>query len=431
MGITGRKRTRGQATIEYVVVVLLIALVLAIGGLVIAAPGVANTVVSSMRRALCVVTGGGCVTVPGRPCTVTSEAKDERVTVYAGIVRLDDHAGLLREVLSDGTVRITQIDDVGAGLSVGVGGEATLNVAGLALGTGEVAGVAAMGELGTRRSWLLPDAAAADRLVARLRGPTGVKLVDHPVEAVAGFLGLDDEEDRPPPADTVTFTAGARGLADLHGDGGIVDADLDLVGSLSAGGTWNRRTGERTVLLQGNGRITLELSRAIFKGRLRVVDRVGMALILARDGTPRELVVSAAGQIDRGKLGSLSAAKLTTNRRDGLRGEVDARVDLTDRADMAIARRALSAMATGKLVLDSGDWVQAMVPLARLLEQDGRIDVRAYESASLAGKVGANGGAGGRIGGEVEVSQDTLRLLGAWSRPPGGVWEERIDCAGS
>jgi len=431
MGITGRRRTRGQATIEYVVVVLLIALVLAIGGLVIAAPGVANTVVASMRQALCVVTGGGCVTVPGRPCTVASEAQDERVTVYAGVLRLDDHAGLLREVLSDGTVRITQIDDLGAGLSVGVGGEATLNVAGISLGTGEVAGAAAMGELGTRRSWLLPDAAAADRLVARLRGPTGVKLVDHPVEAVAGFLGLDDEEDRPPLADVVTFTAGARGLADLHGDGGIADVDLDLVGSLSAGGTWNRRTGERTVLLQGNGRATLELSRAIFKGRLRAIDRVGMALVLARDGTPRELVVSAAGQIDRGKLGSLGVAKLTTNRRDGLRGEVDARVDLTNREDMAIARRALSAMATGKLLQDPGGWAQAMVPLARLLEQDGRIDVRAYESASLAGKVGANGGVGGRLGGEVEVSRDTLRLLGAWSRPPGGAWAERIDCARS
>ena len=47
---------------------------------------------------------------------------------------------------------------------------------------------------------------------------------------VTGLLGLGDGEDRPPAADGVTFTAGAKGLADLHGDGGIVgEAAVDFI----------------------------------------------------------------------------------------------------------------------------------------------------------------------------------------------------------
>ncbi len=426
------RSTRGQASIEYVVVVALVALVLAVGGAAVAAPGVANAVVSSVRRALCIVTGGGCVTVRPRPCTVKSDSRDERVTVYAGIVRLGDHAGLLREVLSDGSVRITQIDDLEAGLNLGVGAEAHINVGGIALGTGEIAGAAAMGELGARRSWLLPDAAAADRLVARLRGTTGVKIVDDPVKAVTGLLGLEDDEDRPPAADEVTFTAGAKGLADLHGDGGIVDADVSLVSSLSAGGVWNRRTGQRTVLLRGNASATLQLSRGIFKGRLREIDRVGAAIVLDRDGTPLELIVSAAGQLDRGKLGSLSAKGVTTNRRTGLRGEADARLDLTVRENLALTRRALAALATHPLPgAGLAFTAPALLALLARLEEDGRLDVRTYAGSALSAGAGGSGGAGGRFGAEVEVSSDTLRLLEAWSRPPGGVWEERVDCTGA
>lgn len=424
--------SRGQATIDYVVVVALVALVLAVGGTAVAAPGVANAVVSSVRRALCIVTGGGCTTVRPRPCTVRSESRDERVTVYAGVIRLGDHAGLLREVLSDGSVRITQIDDLEAGLNLGVGGEAHLHVGGIAIGTGEVAGAAAMGELGTRRSWLLPDSAAADRLVARLRGATGIKVVDDPVKAVTGLLGLDGEEDRPPAADEVTISAGAKGLAELHGDGGIIDADLNLVSTLSAGGVWNRRTGQRTVLLRGNASATLQLSRGIFKGRLREIDRVGAAIVLARDGTPLELIVSAAGQVDRGKLGSLSLKGVTTNRRAGLRGEADARLDLTVTENLALTRRALAALATHPLPgAGMAFALPALMPLLARLEEDGRIDVRTYAGSALSAGGGVSGAAGGRIGGEVEVSSDTLRLLEAWSRPPGGVWEERVDCTGA
>ena len=58
-------------------------------------------------------------------------------------------------------------------------------------------------------------------------------------------------------------------------------------------------------------------------------------------------------------------------------------------------------------------------------------DVRTYAGSALSAGGGVSGAAGGRIGGEVEVSSDTLRLLEAWSRPPGGVWEERVDCTGA
>jgi hypothetical protein len=42
--------------------------------------------------------------------------------------------------------------------------------------------------------------------------------------------------------------------------------------------------------------------------------------------------------------------------------------------------------------------------------------------------VGLSGAFGGRFGADVGVGREGLSLSQAWSRPPGGVWQDRVDC---
>lgn len=412
----------GQGTVEYVALVALLLLALALGGGAIAAPGLANAVAAGWERGLCRLVGGGCATIAARPCVVGSHARDERVTVHAGFIRLGGHAGLVRQDLSDGTVRITAVDDMTAGVQVGLGAEGHVEVGGARVGGGEMAAVGAAGQAGLGRSWVVRDGRAADALIRTLRGPTGNRIADD----LLGALGVGDD---PPEPEERSFTAGVQGMAEARLDTGLAALHLGMVGTLSAGGRWNRRTGERTVVLRGDGEVTLTLARAFLKGRLRAADRVGAAVTFGRDGHPRELLVSAAGEIDRTLPAALhlGAGRLTA--RGGRRGEVDARLDLTVPEHLDVLRAAFGAWSAHPL--PGTGLAQALPVLARLgglLADDGRIDARVYASAHGSAGAGADAALGARAGGDYEESSDDLRLLAAWSRPPGGVWEERVDC---
>jgi hypothetical protein len=424
------RNDRGQSTVDYVAIVTVITLVLVIGGAAVAAPGVANAVVGGFRRALCVVTGGGCTTLAAAPCVIASDARDDRVTVHVAIIRIGDHAGLLRQELSDGTVIITLVDDVGAGLQVGLGVEGHLDVGSLHVGEGELASAGAMAQIAGARSWHVANGKAADALVKQLQGPTGIALIDHPVEAVADFLGLEDDEDRPPPADTVTFSAGMQGMAEAHISGGVATLDANLVGSVSAGGTWNKRTGERTVFVRGAGSTSVDLTKAIFKGRLRVLDGVSAAIVYDKDGKPKELVVTATGQVDHGKLPSAQLKKLVLTQRSGGRAELDARLDLTVPENLALTKAALASMAVNPGT-DVALAMPALLRLASRIEEGGRMDLRVYKGSSSTTGAGGSIGVGGRYGADVSRDEQTLDLLAASSRPPGGVWEPRVDCTGA
>ena len=80
---------RGQATIDYVALVAVVAAVLAAGGAAtaIAAPGVANAVLGQVRHALCVVGGGPCpaprswASVGGANPTTSTAASSNAATV--------------------------------------------------------------------------------------------------------------------------------------------------------------------------------------------------------------------------------------------------------------------------------------------------------------------------------------------------------------
>ena len=205
---------------------------------------------------------------------------------------------------------------------------------------------------------------------------------------------------------------------------------LDGIGTLSAGVTEDRRTGERTVLLRADGNVTGDLARGILRGRLRAVDSASAAIVFGRDGRPRELVVSGVGELDRGLGGTLGLGRAAVQRVSGGRAEVDAHLDLTDAANLSAVRRVTAGLAVDPPTTP-GAWARAapaLAALAGLVDADGRIDVRTYASTGTSAGAGADAGVGGRYGAEASVSEDDLHLLQAWSRPPGGLWDTRLDC---
>jgi len=104
------RSSRGQATVDYValvavVTVLLTAALALAGG---AGPGVVNAVSAQVRHALCVVSAGGPCREPSpSPCTVASTRDARHFAVNLVLVRIDHDRYVLREELSDGTVRLT------------------------------------------------------------------------------------------------------------------------------------------------------------------------------------------------------------------------------------------------------------------------------------------------------------------------------------
>src|SRR5215210_742342 len=114
----------GQGTVEYVAILALVAVVLAaaVAGAAGLAPGVGNAVVGQVRHALCIVAGRACVEhEAARPCVVRT-ARDERSeTVSVGFVQLGADRLVLRERLSDGTLRLTVLNRGQAGASAGAG----------------------------------------------------------------------------------------------------------------------------------------------------------------------------------------------------------------------------------------------------------------------------------------------------------------------
>src|SRR3954453_6171352 len=101
------RSSRGQASIEYLGVVTLVALVLgALAVPALAGQDVAGAVLAQVRRALCVVSGGDC-DEDRRPCPVDTHGVRE--SKFGNIVwfRYGQARLTMRESRADGTVAVT------------------------------------------------------------------------------------------------------------------------------------------------------------------------------------------------------------------------------------------------------------------------------------------------------------------------------------
>ncbi|MEA2155225.1 MAG: hypothetical protein QOE11_1365 [Solirubrobacteraceae bacterium] len=400
---------RGQATVDYVALLALLAVLLAAAaaGTAIGAPGVANAVLGQLRRALCLVSGGPCPLAASDPCTVASRRDARHVAVDLGIVRLDETRVVLRERLSDGTIRLTVSWRDGAGVEAAAGGEAKVDVRGHEIGFDREARAGAPGVLGHGEVYYARGERAADALLRELR------------RAPAG-------SDRPRASEVFT-EGGVRGLARV--DAGASHALGGRLGGLAEatlGVRHDRRSGELTVALTAGGGASGLVSIAVGGEAGDLDGDAVLGLTLDRGHRPVALTVSAAGTVAAGATMPSGIAQALERAADpvkqgsagGRRWEFGARADLTDpgiaRAWKAFRRSPASPV--------------AIRALGEQLRDHARLDVRSYRLDNSSSRVGAEIALGLKLGGEYEHAIDRSRLLAAATRPPFGLWEARLDC---
>jgi hypothetical protein len=420
----------GQASPEYVALLLLVAIVLAAAGTVVADPGLGRSLGLALRRALCVVSGLGCERRP-QPCVVERRSDRDRASVTVAVVRLGADAAILRERFSDGRVAVTLLGGGSAGADAGFGGRLRLPGRGLDIGA-ELRAVGVAG-LGGGRTWLEPDDAAADRFIDRL-GRRGRPLISGAVELARRIFGKAPEV--PPPDVTVSEFATRRSGSMTFGDG-LLRGGLQLRLDDAVGIRSERRTGRRTYFVREDRVVAPALRAKLLRASLRIPGggiaeargSLALGVTVDRRGDPVELSVSADGSLTAGQ-DLLPRARAgprpgAGQQAGGDRLEVEARLDLRDPENVGAARRLLEALGRPDR---PGRLLGAAQALGERLLDYSELEARRYrldESVSgAAGRVKVGGG----FGADVERDRERATLVGAWDRPPLGVWQSRRDC---
>ncbi|MEJ7798792.1 MAG: hypothetical protein WKF42_09865 [Solirubrobacteraceae bacterium] len=406
--MANHRSQRGQATIDYVALIAVLALLLA-GAATAAnggAPGVANAVLGQLRRALCIVTGGTCPAEQRRACVVSSNRDARHVALSITIVRVDEDRYVLRERMSDGTVRLTVAERSGAGVETGVGARARLRRRGR-IGFEREARGAVQGVFGHGEVHVARDDREADEILRAIRRSERL-------------FGLGAPRPR-----EVFVEGGVRGLGRLGLGGSAAGGSLDGVAEAMLGARRDERSGEVTISLgaEGSG---WALLNAVTDGWSGASERqVGFGLTLDRRRRPIELSLNATGTLTNGSMPSGLTRALRVGSGDkpnidmgGRRWELSARADLRD-PDVAAAWAVFRRHPTSSAALRA---------LGTRLREEAYLDVRSYavrtKSEGFAGSVAL----GLKLGGEFDRTADRSQLLSAAARPPAGLWERRMDC---
>ena len=385
------RHSHGQATVDYValIAVLMIVLTAALALPTGAAPGIVNAVAGRIRHALCVVGGGPCPDLTPRPCIVASRRDTRHYAVSVIVFRIDHDRYVLRERMSDGTVRLTVARGGAVGGEIGAGGRATVTVRGRRIGVTDEARLGVQGVLARGRVFVARDGREAARFMR----------------------AIGDGDDPPASAREVFYEGGVRGLATIGVGNSVAGASLRALSGAMINARHDRRTGAVTVAL--GGPVATE-ERA-----------VSLAVTLDRRRRPTELTLSASGTLAAGAAPPPSLPRALGGRASALsvegggrRFEFAARLDLGDPLVAAAWRRFRDDP-------DNGDAIRA---LGETIRDRAHLDLRTYRTSSTYSGASAGVGQIVQAGGEYDHTIENSRLLSAASRPSGGLWERRLDC---
>jgi hypothetical protein len=396
---------RGQASVEWIGVVTLLAVVLAVAiALALPGDGIAGAFIRQFHRALCIVSGGVC-DLDRRPCAIGSSATKDDGHVNLGVVRLGDDELILYEKQSDGSVLVTYLQDVSAGVEVGVGADGTIDVKGLSLSASHSARAAVLAAVGGGETWRFPDAYAADAGMAALS--------EHHQPARGERVEVVDDRKR------IRATLEARGA--IGQASGAMSLDVGLVQSTSR----DPRDGSRTYVLEGSlaGGGVLKVGKAAASGQGAGGERVSVRY--GADGRPLELTFTRTGRLE----GAYSlpdavqgvAERITRGAHGGRTWVVESHLDLTDAESLRVADAYLRS-----LPLPTSAGTDAV---RRRIDAAGVTETRTYALATRSnGRLGGHVGRGLVYGFGIGETVEELSLLDAQVRGPDGLWRTRDDC---
>jgi hypothetical protein len=412
---------RGQAGLEYVGVVLLVAAVLGAVAMVADGSGIPQAVDRQMLRALCIVRGGDCEQ-DRAPCPVATDRRRDAVAARVLVFRIGHDKTIVREERSDGTIAITVAYGKEAGLQVGDGVRVALSLGhgGLSLGGELTAAAVATRERGY--TWMLRDARAADALVGRLGVSKGR------LEALIAARRL--------PAPDLRYEQGGLRAQGMLSRGSVVGVSLGLSSQDVSGTRTDARSGRTTVYVQRTVEGSLSLTHvSVGVGATAAHgDRERYAVTYDADGRPVDLMVMTTGSFrisaDLPNRLQPAAGLLSAPTGHGRVYVEETHLDLTDPENLRLASAFLAQVRhPGAATL--GPAVAVAAALRRRLDADGVVHARTYDSDERRYGVELSAAVEGvSIGGELSRTREDTNLVAATTRGLDGVWRTRGDCLG-
>jgi hypothetical protein len=423
-GIVGLvlRRQSGQASIEWVALIALVAVVLGAAG-ALTFGGLGPKVGWAIRRGICTVSAERCPRPPPDradlpPCPVKRSSREQDFHVELSFIDLGGGLGVQEEATSDGRVTVTFTNSGNGGGAVGVGASFQLGSVKADAGVSAAASV----KFTAGKSWTFPDQAAADRFVKRYGSDQDLaRHVLNDARRLCFFCGLFGVHGppKPPPADVtylegglhLTLGAEAKAIWGAH-----LSADLEA----AIGHSDERATGRHTVYLRVGDTASGELFASSGFGLTAGVSGVAQ-LTVDRRGRPLslrlELVTTHASLHQQPSYrgpGGDSPQLLKDLQGEGMVKELEADLDLTDPAAAAAARTFLHGGGSAALT--------------RAIAAHGSTTLRTFAADSSSGGVGATLALVAEAGGGLSHSSQHLKLTGVYTRLPGLGFLPRADC---
>jgi hypothetical protein len=121
--------TAGQATLEYIAAVALVAALFLVAAPAVGAPSIAHGVADAIQHGLCILGGDICTTGDARraglgPCPLTTKTTGWDGRVAVTFLEVGGKFMLAVSTRSDGSVSVTRVANGGKGISGGIGAEA-------------------------------------------------------------------------------------------------------------------------------------------------------------------------------------------------------------------------------------------------------------------------------------------------------------------
>ena len=371
---------QGQASTEYVAILLVVGVLLAVSTVAVAVPGVGGRITKTVRTGLCIVGGDVCrnsdaVAAGLAPCVTSERSKRQDTTVDLGVVRLGGHGEWQIALRSDGQAIVTRLEENELGGTVGVG--LTFSPAGV---SADATASLVAGYHGGR-AWRFPDARSAGAFLEGAMHDESVQAARAPDlrwHAIGGRAGAE----------------AVAAIADLT-RAGLTTAASSVIGLRTEGA---RRT------------LTLDLG----------IDDPSVAIDLpgfpAGPGPRRRWVADVSWE--NGSARELALRTATAS--GGRLAEYTARLDLREPGNRAVAERLLRPGGTpGNLGA-----LAARLRTDGVLERDGYSVEERRRGFSVAGRLGI------ALGLEHHRITSERRLVDAVAWIRGGRPQRRFDCIG-
>lgn len=416
---------RGQASSEYVALVALVGLMLALAA-GLTSGGVGGQVLAGLQRGLCRVADVRCPPVQPAaadlaPCPLERTTSAESLTGALEVVDLGRSGTLSAVRGSDGRVTVTLADGATAGGRAGVGLRLGL---GRRVGAEATAGLAA--SVASGRSWTLPDVATARAFVDRYGAKTtiGGKAVDavrSGCSVLCDAIGWRPHAELPPPDEAYTSRGGEGHLEASIGAASLQATADGLLG------TRRRRDGSSTSFLQFDNRLGAVLDVGVATLGARGNAEVVLSYTVDARGRPAELVLGSV--VRAGPDGALRVSRgghsLGAGAAEVVLTELEAKLNLRDPRNRDAARELMEAM---RHPFAAGELSSRLGAVRQRIARTGVVDRRTYALTSTAFSLGATVALGGRLGGMFERTSEEMRLLSAETRLPGLPFLPRDDC---